>query len=87
MCVNFIGDGLRDAFDPRQKKMPNERAMRRAGRAGGPVAPILDTTESDEAHTVTVAMESVYTGDVVNYHDQRPEEPGDAQSEPLNPER
>ena len=33
LCVNFIGDGLRDAFDPRQKKMPSERAMRRAGRA------------------------------------------------------
>jgi len=87
LCVNFIGDGLRDAFDPRQKKMPSERAMRRAGRRGGPVVPILDRTEPKEGHTVTVAMESVYTGDVVNYHDQRPEEPGDAQNEPLNPER
>ena len=27
LCVNFIGDGLRDAFDPRQKKKPSERAM------------------------------------------------------------
>ena len=87
LCVNFIGDGLRDAFDPRQKKMPSERAMRRAGRRGGPVVPILDRTEPKEGHTVTVAMEAVYTGDVVNYHDQRPEEPGDAQNEPLNPER
>ncbi|MET0991062.1 MAG: ABC transporter permease [Lacisediminihabitans sp.] len=87
LCVNFIGDGLRDAFDPRQKKMPSERAMRRAGRRGGPVAAILDRTEPKEGHTVTVAMEAVYTGDVVNYHDQRPEEPGDAQNEPLNPER
>ena len=49
--------------------------------------PILDRTEPKEGHTVTVAMEAVYTGDVVNYHDQRPEEPGDAQNEPLNPER
>ena len=87
LCVNFIGDGLRDAFDPRQKKMPSERAMRRAGRRGGPVVPILDRTEPKEGHTVTVAMEAVYTGDVVNYHDQRREEPGDAQNEPLNPER
>ena len=87
LCVNFIGDGLRDAFDPRQKKMPSERAMRRAARASGPVVPILDTTEPKEPHSVTVAMEAVYTGDVVNYHDQRPEEPGDAQNEPLNPER
>ncbi|MEV8370804.1 ABC transporter permease [Microbacterium sp. NPDC064584] len=87
LCVNFIGDGLRDAFDPRQKKMPSERAMRRAGRASGPVAPILDTTEPTGPQSVTVPMEAVYTGDVVNYHDPRPEKPGDAQDEPLNPER
>ncbi|MWB98131.1 ABC transporter permease [Agromyces seonyuensis] len=30
LCVNFIGDGLRDAFDPRQKKMPSARAFARA---------------------------------------------------------
>ncbi|MPV48779.1 MULTISPECIES: ABC transporter permease [unclassified Pseudactinotalea] len=30
LCVNFIGDGLRDAFDPRQKKVPSRRARRRA---------------------------------------------------------
>lgn len=87
LCVNFIGDGLRDAFDPRQKKMPSERAMARAGRAGGPVAPSVDTTPSTDAASVTVPMEAVYTGDVVNYHDQRPEEPGDEQHEPLDPER
>lgn len=33
LCINFIGDGLRDAFDPRQKRMPNDRALRKAGRA------------------------------------------------------
>ncbi|WP_157156731.1 ABC transporter permease [Diaminobutyricimonas sp. LJ205] len=31
LCVNFIGDGLRDAFDPRQKRMPSARALARAG--------------------------------------------------------
>lgn len=30
LTVNFIGDGLRDAFDPRQKKMPSQRALARA---------------------------------------------------------
>lgn len=30
LSVNFIGDGLRDAFDPRQKKMPSPRALARA---------------------------------------------------------
>lgn len=30
LCVNFIGDGLRDAFDPRQRKIPTVRALRKA---------------------------------------------------------
>ena len=32
LSVNFIGDGLRDAFDPRQKRVPSERKMDRAAR-------------------------------------------------------
>jgi ABC-type dipeptide/oligopeptide/nickel transport system permease subunit len=54
LCVNFIGDGLRDAFDPRQKKKPSERAMARAGRGSGPAPTDVDTTASTDAHTVTV---------------------------------
>jgi peptide/nickel transport system permease protein len=88
LCVNFIGDGLRDAFDPRQKKMPSERAMARAGRASGPVPVAVDTTPSTDAPSVTVAGAAVYTSeDIVNYHDTRPERPGDPTEEPLNPER
>jgi peptide/nickel transport system permease protein len=36
LCVNFIGDGLRDAFDPRQKRMMSkqERKAARKGNAG-----------------------------------------------------
>lgn len=30
LSVNFIGDGLRDAFDPRQKRIPSEKKMARA---------------------------------------------------------
>lgn len=30
LCVNFIGDGLRDAFDPRQRRIPSRRSMERA---------------------------------------------------------
>ena len=30
LCVNFIGDGLRDAFDPRQRRIPTARAMAKA---------------------------------------------------------
>lgn len=90
LCVNFIGDGLRDAFDPRQKKMPSERAMRRAGRAGGPVPVALAEAGAEtepRASTVTVGGEAAFTGDVTNYHDPRPEEPGDRRHEPLDPER
>ena len=32
LCVNFIGDGLRDAFDPRMKAIPSQRKMDRADR-------------------------------------------------------
>lgn len=32
LSINFIGDGLRDAFDPRTKKIPPERVMRKAER-------------------------------------------------------
>ncbi|GAA3211600.1 ABC transporter permease [Microbacterium terregens] len=87
LCVNFIGDGLRDAFDPRQKKMPTERAMARAGRASGPIAPGSGTSASTEAASVTVGMQTAFTGDVVNFNDPRPEEPGDVQHQPLDPER
>ncbi|WP_263118081.1 ABC transporter permease [Cellulomonas sp. RIT-PI-Y] len=30
LCVNFIGDGLRDAFDPRQRRVPTARALAKA---------------------------------------------------------
>ncbi len=30
LSVNFIGDGLRDAFDPRQKRVPSQRKMDKA---------------------------------------------------------
>jgi peptide/nickel transport system permease protein len=33
LSVNFIGDGLRDAFDPRQKRVPSARKMNRAALA------------------------------------------------------
>lgn len=29
LTINLIGDGLRDAFDPRQKRIPNSRELRR----------------------------------------------------------
>ncbi|HET7734829.1 MAG TPA: ABC transporter permease [Nocardioidaceae bacterium] len=33
LAVNFIGDGLRDAFDPRQKRIPSARKMAKAAEA------------------------------------------------------
>jgi ABC-type dipeptide/oligopeptide/nickel transport system permease subunit len=29
LCLNFMGDGLRDAFDPRQKRIPKARDLRK----------------------------------------------------------
>jgi len=90
LCVNFIGDGLRDAFDPRQKKMPSERAMARAGRASGPLVPSIDTTPATtgDTHMVDVGIQTAYAGDdIVNFNDPRREEPGDTQHKPLDPER
>ena len=37
LSINFVGDGLRDAFDPRQRRMPSERALARARRAAAPL--------------------------------------------------
>jgi peptide/nickel transport system permease protein len=34
LSVNFIGDGLRDAFDPRQRRVPSARRMQKALAAG-----------------------------------------------------
>jgi peptide/nickel transport system permease protein len=31
LCLQFIGDGLRDAFDPRQKRIPKRKDLERAG--------------------------------------------------------
>jgi peptide/nickel transport system permease protein len=32
LCINFIGDGLRDAFDPRQRRMPRTTSLMRQFR-------------------------------------------------------
>ena len=38
LCINFIGDGLRDAFDPRQRRIPTARSLRRSDRAAARAA-------------------------------------------------
>jgi peptide/nickel transport system permease protein len=44
LCVNFIGDGLRDAFDPRGKRLPSKKEMLKANIKASPA-----NTELDEA--------------------------------------
>ncbi len=51
MCLNFIGDGLRDAFDPRQRRVPKARDLRRT-RAVGAVA-----TQAEAATVEPIAEE------------------------------
>ncbi|WP_019160030.1 ABC transporter permease [Brevibacterium senegalense] len=52
LCVNFIGDGLRDAFDPRMKAIPSQRKMDRADRrraaAGGTTVTAATTASAAE---------------------------------------
>ncbi|KAK1828101.1 hypothetical protein QBC39DRAFT_385323 [Podospora conica] len=72
------------------KKMPSERAMAHACRATSPVASSVDTTPATVGgtHIVDVGIQTVYTGDgIINANDPRPEEPGDVQHKPLDPER
>ena len=71
LCINFIGDGLRDAFDPRQKKMPSERAMARAARAKKP----LSATAIEEA-ALTVSEAPDIT-DLARATDNSPVDPDD----------
>jgi peptide/nickel transport system permease protein len=35
LCVNFIGDGLRDAFDPRQKRKMTKQEVKSTKAGGG----------------------------------------------------
>lgn len=44
LSINFIGDGLRDAFDPRQKRIPSERKMAKAMAADGSAARAITST-------------------------------------------
>jgi len=61
LCVNFIGDGLRDAFDPRQRRMPGKRGPYRqvfgaliGGFSGGGR---YDTDERDAKHPGVVEVD------------------------------
>ena len=48
LSVNFIGDGLRDAFDPRQRRVPTQRQMDKAAkRQGMEAAPVSESTPED----------------------------------------
>ncbi len=49
LCVNFIGDGLRDAFDPRQRRIPSKRAMDRAAARAARRAEVAARPATDAA--------------------------------------
>ncbi|MGO1172954.1 MAG: ABC transporter permease [Actinomycetaceae bacterium] len=51
LTINFIGDGLRDAFDPRQRKVPSGRVMRALRRAGRPASATGGAAPSGAAAT------------------------------------
>ena len=43
LCLQFIGDGLRDAFDPRQKRIPKRKDLERGATRGRIEIADLDT--------------------------------------------
>ena len=52
LCLNFVGDGLRDAFDPRQRRIPKARDLRRTSEvlvlaAAATTAPVAEGTEDE----------------------------------------
>ena len=50
LCLNFIGDGLRDAFDPRQRRVPKARDLRRTSDAlvlAAATEPAAEATEDE----------------------------------------
>ncbi len=49
LSVNFIGDGLRDAFDPRQKRIPSERKMAKAAAADAAKSAVVPTPRTADA--------------------------------------
>lgn len=42
LCLNFIGDGLRDAFDPRQRRVPKARDLRKSAQSTTGVSAAAD---------------------------------------------
>jgi len=48
LCLNFIGDGLRDAFDPRQRRIPKARDLRVSRPAVATVATAASIAAEDD---------------------------------------
>lgn len=55
LCINFIGDGLRDAFDPRQKKFNAKKAKARRAHAsaGAETVPAVGLDAGGEVSSVS----------------------------------
>jgi peptide/nickel transport system permease protein len=56
LCINFIGDGLRDAFDPRQRRIPTAKALARADakkQAKLKAAPVVSVGSASTVETAT----------------------------------
>jgi peptide/nickel transport system permease protein len=69
LCINFIGDGLRDAFDPRMKAIPSQRKMDRADRKRA----ASSTTQSSPTRSATAQAEGALDPGAPNAGDRGPE--------------
>lgn len=63
LSVNFIGDGLRDAFDPRQKRIPSKRAMDKGtearSSANAPGEVVVHEVDVDENAELLLAVDDL----------------------------
>jgi peptide/nickel transport system permease protein len=58
LSMNFIGDGLRDAFDPRSKRIPSKREMLKAmiRRREGVEAPVANGADGGPVRKQTISQ-------------------------------
>ena len=56
MTLNFIGDGIRDAYDPRQKRVPKKRELKRSDTQSEPAeTDVPDVSDTSGSATAAVA--------------------------------
>lgn len=70
LCINFIGDGLRDAFDPRQQSKLSKRRTSKAPSAIPPVVPVMETPGASLADGSVLDERAAVADDLIAGRDE-----------------